>query len=168
MNNIEKLFLSAYDDYAAKILRHVYFRVNNKSLSEDLTSETFMKAWNYLREGNEVKNLKGFLYKIADNLVIDYYREKSHREISLDNVKETPDWGKAPSTAENFDKKVDIDLVKKHLNELPNDYKQILIHRFIDDLSIKEIKEITGKSMTNIYVMIHRGLKMLKEKIKNV
>ncbi len=168
MNDVEKLFLSAYDDYAAKILRHVYFRVNNKSLSEDLTSETFMKAWNYLREGNEVKNLKGFLYKIADNLVIDYYREKSHREISLDDVKEMPDWNKSPSTAENFDKDIDINLVKKYLNELPNDYKQILIHRFIDDLSIKEIKEITGKSMTNIYVMIHRALKILKEKIKNV
>jgi len=137
-------------------------------IKEDLTSETFMKVWNYLAVGNEVKNLKGFLYKIADNLIIDYYREKSHKEISLDDVKETPDWDKTPLTAENFDKDINISLVKKHLNELPNDYKQILIHRFIDDLSIKEIKEITGKSMTNVYVMIHRGLKMLKGKIKNV
>ena len=86
----------------------------------------------------------------------------------MDDVKEMPDWNKSPSTAENFDKDIDINLVKKYLNELPNDYKQILIHRFIDDLSIKEIKEITGKSMTNIYVMIHRALKILKEKIKNV
>lgn len=168
MSDIEKIFLSAYGDYAAKILRHIYFRVNNKSLSEDLTSETFMKAWNYLREGNEVKNLKGFLYKIADNLIIDYYREKSQRGISLDDIKETPDWNKSPSAIETFDKDADIALVKKYLNELPNDYKRILIHRFIDDLSIKEIKEITGKSTANIYVMIHRGLKILREKIKNV
>lgn len=166
MNNIEKLFLSAYDDYATKILRHVYFRVNNKSLSEDITSETFMKAWNYLSEGNEVKNLKGFIYKIADNLVIDYYREKYRGEISLDDIKESPDWGKTSSAADDFDNKSDINLIKKYLNELPNDYKQILICRFIDDLSIREIKGITGKSMTNIYVMIHRGLKMLKNKIE--
>ncbi len=166
MNNIEKLFLSAYDDCAAKILKHIYFRVNNKSVSEDLTSETFMKAWNYLREGNEVKNLKGFIYKIADNLVIDYYREKYRGEISLENVKETPDWNRAPSTVEDIDKESDLSLIKKYLNELPSDYKQILIHRFIDDLSIREIKEITGKSMTNIYVMIHRGLRMLRKKIK--
>ena len=86
----------------------------------------------------------------------------------MDDVKETPDWSKASSTVENFDKDVDINLVKKHLNEFPNDYGQILIHRFIDELTIKEIKEITGKSMANIYVIIHRGLKMLKEKIKNV
>ena len=168
MKEIEEKFLKVYDEYAPAILRHVYFRVNNKSVSEDLTSETFMKVWNYLAVGNEVKNLKGFLYKISDNLVIDYYREKSRREISLDDIKETPDWDKTPLTAENVDKDIDINLVKKYLNELPNDYKQILIYHFIDDLSMKEIKEITGKSMTNIYVIIHRGLKMLKEKFKNV
>ena len=58
-----------------------------------------------------------------------------------------------------------VDFIKKRLNELPDDYKQIVIFRYIDELSVGEIKNITGKSITNIYVIIHRALKSLKQKL---
>ena len=72
----EKEFLSAYEKYANDIYRHCYFRVYNKELAEDLTQETFIKTWKYIVAGQEIKNTKSFLYKVAVNLIIDHSRKR--------------------------------------------------------------------------------------------
>lgn len=162
--SLENMFLQAYDNYSVKILRHIFFRVSDKEIAEDMASETFFKTWQYLREGNKIKNISGFLYRVANNLIIDYYRGKSKKPLSLEEIAEPFDNSKI-FHEDKIDMKISFDLIKKYLDLLPDIYSQILIYRFIDELSISEIKELTGKSTANIYIIIHRAIKILRKNI---
>lgn len=163
-NKIENGFLESYDKYSANIFRHIYLRVNNRAVTQDIISETFVKTWEYLRNGNSIKNFKSFLYTTANNLIIDYYRKKSKAPLSLEETLEIAELTES-STAENIENTINIEAVKEYLAILPDHYKEIIIYRYVDDLSIKEIKNITGRSFSDIYVTIHRGLKILRNKI---
>lgn len=164
-NTARSEFLAAYDQYAEKIYKHIFFRVNNKELAEDMTAETFLKAWNYVAKGEVVKNFKSFLYRIAHNMIVDHYRQKSQAPLSLDALRETESDRIEPVMESGENTKIDFEILKKKMETLPESYKEMLAMRYIDDLDISEIKKITGKSFANIYVTIHRGLKMLKKKM---
>lgn len=163
---MKKRFLKAYNDHASSILRHIYFRVSNKELAEDLTQETFFKTWRYISEKDvEISNLKTFLYRVANNLIIDHYRQKHKNTVDIENISEEfiADNAQQEKDAE---KKFDKKLIEESLLRLKDDQKQIIIYRYIDDLSIPEISKLTGKSKENIRVIIHRGLKSLRKTIK--
>lgn len=160
---IEKEFMDAYNQYSAAILRHIFFRVDDPSLAEDMTSETFMKVWDYLAKGRQVDNLKSFIYRVANNLVIDYYRSRKNN-VSIEEVYGLSD--NKFNIVEHLDKSIEIDLVKKHLAYLPPSYREILVYRYVDDLTIPEIVKLTKKSKVNIYVIIHRAIKILKKNLK--
>ncbi|MCR4284355.1 MAG: RNA polymerase sigma factor [Parcubacteria group bacterium] len=163
---MKKRFLTAYDDYAQNILRHIYFRVGNKELAEDLTQETFFKTWRYISEKDkEIANLKTFLYKVANNLIIDHYRQKNKITVAIDDISEEFIATEAQQEKE-IEKSFDKELIEASLLRLKDDQKQILVYRYIDDLSIPEISKLTGKTKENIRVIIHRGLKSLRETIK--
>lgn len=161
---IEDIYLAAYDKHAAKILRHLYIRTNDKPLAEDLVSETFTKIWDYLREGKEIRNFKSFLYRVSNNLLVDYYKVKNKLPVSLDAMPEIAD------TKESYIRKIELEtdfsFVKKYFHYLSFDYRKILIYRFVDNLSIKEISQLTGKSIANVYTSIHRGLRILRQKLE--
>jgi RNA polymerase sigma-70 factor (ECF subfamily) len=165
--NIEQAFIEAYDQYSVSILRHIYFRVDKKSVAEDLLSETFMKTWESVRQGNEIRNYKAFLYRVAHNLIIDYYRSRTEM-LSIDDEDEVV-LPIGPMVEEGLVKQLDdgltMDKVKRCLANLLPDYREVITLRYIDDLSIREIQEITGKTSANIYVIIHRGLKELKKQL---
>ena len=161
---LEEEFLAAYDNCAGRIFRHIWFRVSEKTVAQDLTAETFFRTWQFLRQGNQIKNFKSFFYRVAQNLIIDYYRQKGKEGLPLETAIDFH-LADEPSLADRIDQATALKQVLKYLPALPENYQQILVYRYLDDLSIARIKEITGKSMTNIYVTIHRGLKMLKEKI---
>jgi RNA polymerase sigma-70 factor (ECF subfamily) len=74
-------FLAAYDNYADAIYRHCFYRVFSKPLAEELTQDTFMKTWKYLEGGKQVENLRAFLYRVANNLIIDHSRKKKEERL---------------------------------------------------------------------------------------
>jgi RNA polymerase sigma-70 factor (ECF subfamily) len=73
---LQKEFIEQYEAHAEAIYRHCFFRVFRKQVAEELMQETFMKAWVYVSQKNEVENMRAFLYKIANNLIIDFSRKK--------------------------------------------------------------------------------------------
>ena len=161
---LEEQFLRAYDDYSAQILRHVFFRVSDRATAEDIVAEVFMKTWQYVRTGNAVRNMKSFLYKISNNAIVDHYRSRRDA-IPLDDIPEM-----AEPRAEGFEELLDIraassEMMSTGMNTLSPEHRQILMYRYIDDLEIAEIRELTGKSATNIYTIIHRALKSLRKKM---
>ena len=86
-NNFKEQFFSQiYDEHVDKIYRFVFFKVSDESLAQDITSETFTRLWKEISEDKEVKNPHGFLFKVARNLIFDYYRTKDRNPINLDNV----------------------------------------------------------------------------------
>lgn len=85
-SKVEISFLKAYDDYSQAIFRYCYFRVFDREQARDLVQETFMKTWEYLASGKEVQNLRAFLYKVANNMVIDLSRKK--KSLSIEDLAE--------------------------------------------------------------------------------
>jgi len=151
-----------FDKYSKKIYRFIYYKVPAKELAEDFTSQCFLKAWEQISTGVKVSSFQAWIYKIARNLVIDYYRTREREELPLIYREEDieSDFRVDP------DKNLDIQNLEKILLKLKSENREIIILRFIEDLSIKEIAKIVDKSSANIRVIIHRTLKELNKHIE--
>jgi len=170
MTNPRKTFSKIYDQYINKIYRFIFLKVNSQEIAQDLTSETFLRGWeafeksqNPMTNDQKIENIQAFLYKIARNLVTDHYREKGKTKIvSADYVKITD-----PRT--NLEEKAvlssDLDTIRLALTNLKENYQNVIIWHYLDDLSISEIAKILDKSEEATRVQLHRALKSLKNSI---
>lgn len=162
--HIMEQFVKAYEELSDAIFRHCYFRIGDRERAKDLMQDTFTKSWKYISEGAEVSNLKAFLYRVANNLIIDEYRKK--KESSLDTMM-------ADGFDPGFDDRnknelaIDVKQVIGVVNKLDEKYREPVLMRYIDELSPKEIANIIGESENNVSVRIHRGLKQLKETLED-
>lgn len=161
-NGDGQAFGGLYDRYQLKIYRFIFLKVSKKPEAEDLTQQVFLNAWENISD----YEFRGFpfsswLYRIANNAVIDYYRSgrnyQSFDELSDERAMDFPDWAK------ELDRDFDFQLVKNSLSRLDSDYQSVLIMKFIEDLSNKEIAIVLGKSEGAIRVIQHRALKQLKK-----
>jgi len=156
-------FGELYDMYAPRIYRFIYFKVSSVSDAEDLTAEVFLKTWEYVSEGKEVKHFAGLLYRIARNRVIDFYRHRSTQptqEIDETILEKISDQGMA---AKKMQEANEVQGVIKNLQKLKDEYREVITLRFIDELSMGEIAEILQKSQISVRVLLHRALKTLKK-----
>jgi len=165
----KRQFIKFYNQNSPKIYRFIYLKVNSKHDAEDLTSDAFFKFWQNLNENKEkIDNPRALLYKIAGNSVIDFYRKKSRTELISD-----PEDSILAQIADKSDLnsrinlKTDIIQIKKALNNIKEEYKDIIIWRYLDDFSPKEISQITEKPEGTIRVLIHRAMKSLKQAIND-
>lgn len=156
-------FGKIYDLYISQIYRFIFFKVSNKEDAEDLTAEVFLRTWQYINEmgAETIGNLRAFLYQVARNAVIDYYREKAQKElpasVSLDLKDPSQDLG------EKFQ---NVSLVKetnKALGQLKDEYREVIVLRYIEEMSVGETAKILGKSKGAVRVLLHRALKALRE-----
>ncbi|MFH1822518.1 MAG: RNA polymerase sigma factor [Patescibacteria group bacterium] len=167
----QEAYLKAYDLYVDQIYRFVYFKISNSEEAEDITSLVFLKTWNYINENklDDVKTLKALIYTIARTSVIDYYRQNAqdNLKIHIDNIEMPID---LPDTRQDVHKKVeiksDIKIIENTLNKLKDEYREIIILKYIEELSIEEIADIIQKSKNNVRVLTHRAIKALKELIE--
>jgi len=163
-------FIKLYDEYSPRIYRFVYLKINSPQDSEDLTSEVFFKFWRSFgkEKKKEISNPKAMLYRIANNLVTDIYRKKSRTEIKLDPL-ESKLTKISDKTDLNSQIDLDIDMaqIKQSLTQIKPQYQDIIIWRYLDEFSTKEIAGILGKKETNIRVLTHRALKALRAKIND-
>lgn len=162
-------FGAVYDAYVKQIYRFVYFKVPSAEIAEDLTSEAFLKAWQYLKEKREVNDLQALLYSVARSVVIDWYRANAHeRTVSLD---ETMSFDGMEPASEKLLKQVeaglDTTLVLEKVRCLKDEYRDVIVMRYLDELSTREIAEVLGKSPSNIRVLIHRATKALTDAVNN-
>lgn len=167
----EERFLKAFDEYNDALFRHAFLRISNREKAVDLVHDTFTKVWAYLRGGYEVDNFRPFLYKVLNNLIIDEYRRR--KESSLDALLEMEgvDEGSfselSESTVEGLAATIDGKKAFDLLEEMPDQYKEVIILRFVDQLGPREISELIEESENVVSVRIHRGLKMLRQKIES-
>jgi RNA polymerase sigma-70 factor (ECF subfamily) len=160
-------FVKAYDDNVSDIYRFVYFKVGSREEANDLTSTVFLKTWNYIQTNSleDSKTLRALLYKVARTTIIDYYRESNGRiNASLDdedNKIEIID--DSINLEEKIDESADLRMIKNCLPLLKEEYREVIIMRFINDLTLEEIADISGKKKGNVRVLLHRALGALKE-----
>jgi RNA polymerase sigma-70 factor (ECF subfamily) len=164
-NNAQKSFLKGYDDFSADLLRHAIIKTSDEDLAKDLVSETFLKTWEFAKK-EKVKNMRALLYKILNNLIIDHYRSRK-QFVPLEEMPESEEPADKTDLQAGLEIKLATEKAREYLSLLPADYREIFNYKFIDGLSTSEIKELTGKTLTNIYVSIHRGTKLLREKLKH-
>ncbi len=167
MSSSKKAFSQIYDSSIDKIYRFIFFKVNSQEIAEDLCSETFLKGWQVFKENSkEIENPQAFLFQIARNLVIDYYREKGRtRTVPTDSIPITdPDEDLQEKAFVNSE----IEMIKNALSDLKDDYQELVIWHYIDDYTIPEIAQMMDKSEGAVRVMLHRALKSLKSKVNNI
>jgi len=85
----EQKFLEFYDQNITKIYRYIYFRVGSQEIAQDLSSEAFLKTWQYLKDGNFIGNLSAMIYQICRNLIADYFLKNPNLLIPIEDVQET-------------------------------------------------------------------------------
>jgi RNA polymerase sigma-70 factor (ECF subfamily) len=160
-------YLRAFDEYADALFRHACLRLSDRERAKDLTQDAFIKAWDYIAQGNEVREWKSFLYRVLNNLIIDEYRKT--RELSLDTLVEegAPEalFAEAEGRREReeaYDEARAIEHVRALIHELPEPHKGALLLRYVDGLSPREVGAALAISENAAAVRIHRALGRLR------
>lgn len=170
----KEAFSEIYDFYVVRIFRFVYLKTSSKEMAEDLTSEVFLRYWKRVRRGMEDRSLGNvilndkigpFLYKIARNLIIDFYRKKEIPTVEIDEEIKNKTKDQKQDILAHISAKQEIEEIMKALGKIKGEYREIIILRHVEDLSVAEITEITGKSGGSIRVLLHRAIKALKNSI---
>ena len=157
-----RAFTEAYDLFAPKLYRHAYFRTSSHETAEDIMGQTFLKAWEFVStKPGEVENLKAFLYRICNNLIIDHYRSKVRTDIAITDGLE-----RTLSTDEDIEDAADLGIALDRMHEaldgLHHEAKDLIVMRYIDELTMDEISVIKGKTKNALYVALHRAVKELR------
>ena len=156
-----------YGVFREKIYRYVFFKCGNHADAEDITNEVFLRMIqsiaNFQWKGI---GFSSWLFKIASNLVIDYYRNKSRRNIESiekrDYIGET-NWEQISEFLDNRDL---FQAIYKDTEDLTDLQKEVVNLRFVGDLSLKETAEAMSKNVNSVKAIQHAAIKKLKEKVQ--
>ena len=165
-------FTRIYDRYVEAIYRFSILKLPSVEDAQDVTAETFTRAWQYIYEHKEITNIRAMLYRIARNLIADKYRQ-TEPTIPLESVtfqqadasdiregSDTSDKGRGKNLTEA---RADLALVVERLEILKEDYRDVLTLRLIDGLPFSVIAEIMEKKTGHVRVIYHRALKAVKQ-----
>lgn len=146
--------------HADRIRRYLVFKVPRVEDAEELTSEVFLRGWEYMTSSS-VDNAGAFFYRIARNLVADFYRRNPPideiSEKAFENIAATDE------LEENVSLKVESDVLIEKIKSLKDEYKEVLIMRYVSEMSVGEIASSLEKTPNNVRVLLHRAKKALQE-----
>lgn len=161
LNNDHAAIEKLHNRYVDRIFNFIYSQTNNYHDSEELLQDVFYKTATRLHQFKGRSSFKTWIFKIARNVVIDYYRHRSTRkdvaveEDTLENI----------STEESAEhivlRNLHMDEVMQTINQLPIHYKTVLHLRFIEDFSLKETAETMGRTVFSVKALQHRARKAL-------
>lgn len=169
MPNPKKRFIKIYDKHIEKIYRFIFLKVESQQIAEDLTSQVFIKLWDRLRTNHKekkIKNLSAYLYQIARTEIANHYRQQSKFQIISTENNQIVD--PKENLEENYSLRSDLIILRNCLKQLKEKEQNLIIWRYLEELSIKNIAEILGKPEGSVRVMIHRALKELKKKMEKL
>ncbi len=158
-------FGQLYEHYIDRIFNYVYYRTGNVHDAEDLTARVFQRAMNHIR--NYIDRgvpFSAWLYRIAHNLVANWHRDRSRRqEIPIDDLPVLPAKGDHPETT--LVRTQDQEALLRLIRRLPPDRQNLLILKFVENLSNAEIGQIMGRSEGAVKSLYHRTLLALRDEI---
>lgn len=153
-------FLAAYEEHASALFRHILIRVRDRETAMDMTQESFTKTWLYLSQGKTIEYMRAFLFRVANNLIVDLSRKK--KTSSLDMLMDDDGFEPADEHATDFLLLPEAQEAKKYMDSLDEIYRSALRLRFFENLSLGEIALKFGISENVVSVRIHRGIAQLK------
>ena len=164
--------MTLYQEKKTKIYKHIYFRIwgeNKEARVEEMVQECFIKLWKVMQI-YKIDNLNAYLYKIANNIIIDWSRSKRGKESSLDELMENEDgghYGWEPSIDINYDFVLAKEELERIMNKLPIHYQNMLKLRYLKDWSPVEIGRYYGMTANHVSVMINRAVKKARIILQN-
>lgn len=156
-------FATLYDRYVDALFRFISFRVRQPETAQDITSDLFLRVWEYLRkpEGKQVLNLRAYLYQVARNLIADHYRAtQGQGELPLEEAFEVK--AESGRSSEHLERQVTLKEVEQALALLKPEWQEVIVLAHVEGLRASEIASIIGKSTAATRVTLHRALQELK------
>ncbi len=157
----EAALAQVYDEYAPTLYRYVYRRTGHQETAQDIVSQTFQRFLVSLKHGGgPTKHLSGWLYRVAHNLVVDFYRRQpADPPTPLDKVA-APAVPPRTETAVVHEEKVAR--VRAALQSLTPLQQQVIVLRFLEEKSLKEVAQIVERTVGAVKGLQHRGLQTLQ------
>ncbi len=158
-------FGQLYERYTERIFNYVYYRTGNVHDAEDLTARVFQRAMNHISNYTDRGvPFSAWLYRIAHNLVANWHRDRSRRqEIPINDLPVLPAKGDHPET--NLVRTEEQDALLRLIRRLPSERQNLLILKFVENLSNAEIGQIMGRSEGAVKSLYHRTLLSLRDEI---
>ncbi len=147
---VDKAFDELLSRYQSKLFNYIYFVVRNQELAEDIFQETFVKAIVTIQQGRYTADGKfgAWLTRIAHNLVIDSFRQERNENTVSNDESEVDLLNNVDLCDDNIEMQMVNDQtladVRRLVDALPDNQREVVYMRFYQDLSFKEIAEITG------------------------
>lgn len=154
-----------YNTYFERIYRFIFYRVSHKETAEDLTEDVFVKLFKKLKNLEQPAAFEGWLFQIARNQVIDYYRSKKQL-VPLEEVENTLEY--ETNIVDIVNLKTEQVVFIKLLKELTPEQQQVIKLKFLEDINNSVIAQMLQKTEGAIRVIQHRAIAKLKELIDNL
>ncbi|HBI87076.1 MAG TPA: RNA polymerase subunit sigma-24 [Sphingobacterium sp.] len=157
--------------YKSKIYTSIYMKVKDEYLAEDIFQETFIKIINTLKSGkyNEEGKFLPWAIRIAHNMIVDFFikAKRAPNIVNADgfDIFEVLEFSDESAESKMLKQQVDVDL-KKMIQKLPDDQKEVLIMRHFCDMSFKDIAEITEVSINTALGRMRYALSNLRKMIE--
>ncbi|GIN72108.1 RNA polymerase subunit sigma [Bacillus sp. J14TS2] len=152
-----------YDKYSMALFKYILKMIQDPQQAEDLTQDTFIKVYTYVKKGNEITYPKTFLYRIAHNLTVDHIRKNKPIQMIKDFFTTREDPG--PSVEAMVEIKESSKELYDALSLLKANYRQVIILRKVEEFSVRETAEILNWSETKVKTTLSRGLQALANEI---
>ena len=159
----EEAFSILYKENVKKIYNYIYYRTGNTHDAEDLTARVFQRALGHITKYQKTKvPFTAWLYRIAHNLVANWHRDNSRRkEVPIDEQVDLRQKSDIPER--EIEKRQELEFLLKAIRKLSDDRQMLLILKYVEDLSNKEIGDVMGKSEGAIKSLYHRTLLELRD-----
>jgi len=159
----EEAFSILYKENVKKIYNYIYFRTGNNYDAEDLTARVFQRALGHITKYQKTNvPFTAWLYRIAHNLVANWHRDNSRRkEVPIEEQVDLKQKTDIPER--EIEKREELEFLLKAIRKLSNDRQMLLILKYVEDLSNKEIGDVMGKSEGAIKSLYHRTLLELRD-----
>ena len=160
-------FGQLYERYVERIFNYVYYRTGNVHDAEDLTARVFQRAMNHIKNYTDRGvPFSAWLYRIAHNLVANWHRDRSRKqEIPLDDLPILQTKGDHPE--KNLVRSQEQDALLRMIRKLPGERQNLLILKFVENMSNAEIGAIMGRSEGAVKSLYHRTLLALRDQLED-
>ena len=158
-------FERVYDKYFNDVYLYILRLSGNEHIAEEITSDTFFKAMKSINSFRGDCDVRVWLCQIAKNCYYSHVKKSNRtKQVDVEELQELPDI--APSVADDYALREEIEQIQKILHDVGEPYKEVFMWRVYASLSFKQIAQIFGKTENWACVTYHRARKKILERLE--